>query len=366
MVKQKISTRNSNIELLRILAMFFIVISHACFHSGFDTSSKPFFNSLVVQWGVLGNLGVDIFVLITGYFLCVKPANHKSFGKLFVQLYFYSILIFFVCMFCFGYTYSLRAVLTAFLPTIFAEYWFFTAYLILALISPYLNILISNASRKQMEKFIVVLLIIWVLIPTFTKQGFFAGEIPQFIMFYMIGAYFRNYPDNFLKNKLYRTLLTISSFALLFLSTFVLDFLGTKIALFQNRGIMFYNRNSLLVVGCAVGLFTLAIYRKSFSNSFINLIAGCTFGIYLIHDNPATRDIIWKNLIRLSEYFESPWLLIMVLGAAIAVFSTSALIELLRQITIEKPMIHAFEICYNKLANFIKTIFGKKHLENKV
>ncbi len=364
MVKQKISTRNSNIEILRIIAMFFIVISHACVHSGFDAAtSNILFNNLFVQWGVLGNLGVDIFVIITGYFLCTKPASHKSLGKLFVQLWFYSILLFLVCRFAFGYTYSLKSILTVILPTIFAEYWFFTAYVILALISPYLNILINHATKKQMEKFVLCMLAIWVLIPTFTKQRFFAGEIPQFIMFYMIGAYFRNYPDNFLKNKLYRTFLTIFSFALLFLSTFVLDFLGSKIALFQNRGIMFYNRNSLLVVGCAVGLFALSIYRKSFCNSFINLIAGCTFGVYLIHDNPAVRHLIWKKLLPLADYFDSPLLPLMILGAAIVVFSVSALIEFLRQITAQKPMVHAFEFCYNKLADFIKTLFSKKDIE---
>ena len=58
--------RNSSLELLRILAMLFIVISHYSVHGGFNLNSiNLLFNKVFLQVSTLGNLGVNIFVLIS-------------------------------------------------------------------------------------------------------------------------------------------------------------------------------------------------------------------------------------------------------------------------------------------------------------
>ena len=58
--------RNSSIELLRIVAMLFIVLSHLCVHNGVDVNALPYsFNKIFLQCGILGNIGVNVFVIIT-------------------------------------------------------------------------------------------------------------------------------------------------------------------------------------------------------------------------------------------------------------------------------------------------------------
>lgn len=61
--------RQTNMEALRILSMFFIVSFHLSYKSGFDFSD-PTPNLLWVKslW-LLGELGVNLFMLVTGYFL---------------------------------------------------------------------------------------------------------------------------------------------------------------------------------------------------------------------------------------------------------------------------------------------------------
>lgn len=356
--------RNSAVECLRILAMLAIVLSHACVHSGFDLSLPQIsFNRLIVQWGVLGNLGVDIYMIISGYFLCTKGAQAKTLSKLFVQLWFYSVVLFLVCRFGFGHAYSLRDYLNVFLPTLFAEYWFFTAYVVLAILSPYINILIREATQKQLQGALLCMIFMWIIVPTFTKQQLYGTEIPQFVMLYTIGAYFRKYPDNCLQYKTFRSIVTIGSFVLLFLSTVVLDCLGMKFSVFQNRGTLFYERNSLLIVSCAAGLFAIAVYQKPFFNAFINNISGCTFGVYLIHDNPVIRQILWKQLLHLADFFDSPVLIAMILGSVIAVFVGSTLIELLRQKTVAKPMTQALNKCNEKMMQLIKSMWDRIKLK---
>ena len=69
------STRESNFELLRILAMLMIVASHYAVHGiGFDNWTT---GSLVNRWCIAfffsgGEIGVALFFMISGYFLIIK------------------------------------------------------------------------------------------------------------------------------------------------------------------------------------------------------------------------------------------------------------------------------------------------------
>lgn len=336
--------RNSSLELLRIITMLMIVLHHVCLHSGFVVRNLPLsFNRLFLQWGVLGNLGVDIFVMISGYFLCTKDNPAKSLGKLFVQVWFYSIGLFIVSRFGFGYSYSLKEMLKAFMPTVFMLYWFFTVYVFLIIISPFINKYLQRSNRHVLQRVLAVLVFFVVLIPTFTNKRIYGAQIPQFILFYLIGAYFRKYPDNCFQQKKNRMVITFCSFAFLFLSTVVIELIGTKNAYFAQSGKYFYGRDSIVVVGCALGMFTNAVYAKPFYNRFINTVAGCTFGVYLIHDNAVFRKILWKQLLPNAEFADDPSLVLRMLCSTVIVFVCSVGIEFLRQKTVAKPMLSVYD-----------------------
>ena len=77
-LKHKTRTRNSAIEALRILAMLFIVLSHASVHGGYDIINSSFsVNRYFLECSVLGNLGVDIYILILDIF---RGQHGKEFG----------------------------------------------------------------------------------------------------------------------------------------------------------------------------------------------------------------------------------------------------------------------------------------------
>lgn len=312
--------------------MAFIVLSHACVHSNFQYSASTMsLNSLFVQWGYLGNLGVDIYVLISGYFLCRKSNHCQSLIRLFLQVWFYSLFLFFVCRYGFQHSYTAKDYLQVILPTIFQEYWFFTAYVVLGVFSPYVNHFLDKAGQKMHRNLLVSLFAIWILIPTVTRQEMYGGPLTQLLFFYCVGAYFRLYPDEVFRDKKTIARITTAAFVLLFASTVVLNYLGQYISLFQHRGKMFYGRDSLLIAVCAIGMFAIFANMKSFSKPFINAVASCTFGVYLIHDNPAMRHILWERIFKLAEKFYSPYLIIYILHSVIVVFCVSTLIEHLRQ-----------------------------------
>ena len=67
--KMKVIKRKSNFELLRIISMLGIVLFHFFYHGNYDTSSMNFNSSLIVYLQFVGEVGVDIFVIISGYFI---------------------------------------------------------------------------------------------------------------------------------------------------------------------------------------------------------------------------------------------------------------------------------------------------------
>ena len=89
--------RNSNIEILRIISMLMIVVSHWTVHNGVSNQTiEMSFNRLLLEWTMLGNIGVIIYVMITGYFLgkSEKPFSIKKILRIWLQVLFYSLTIY--------------------------------------------------------------------------------------------------------------------------------------------------------------------------------------------------------------------------------------------------------------------------------
>ena len=340
--------RNSAIELLRILAMAMIVLSHICVHSGFDnTYSQLSLNRLFVQFGYLGNLGVALFVMICGYFQ--SGLRSRALSRLLAQVWFYSLSLFLIFRFGFGYPYSAELLRQAFFPTVFNEYWFFTAYIILFLLSPFVNLLLRSLTREQCRTLLVLMLLLWSVIPTLTKQHMYATELPQFLLYYCLGAYFRMYPENCFRKCWVRWAAALGSMAVLYGLTVVLGYWERFTPEAFGASARFYDRNSLLILTAAVGLFTLAVYARPFKNDFINAVAGCTFGVYLIHDHPLVRELLWKDWLHWGHYFTSGSFIPRLIGSVVLVYAVCTAVEWLRQKTVAKPMEAAIDSLLSRL-----------------
>lgn len=106
-VQQNIETENkqrfrsSNLELYRIICMLMIVAHHFVVNSGLTSvdgpmvaspdSAKTLFLSVLGMWG---KIGINCFLMITGYFMCKSQITIKKFLKLILWIYFYKIIIF--------------------------------------------------------------------------------------------------------------------------------------------------------------------------------------------------------------------------------------------------------------------------------
>lgn len=346
--------RNSSIELLRIIAMLFIVMSHSSAHGNFPkVASDILMNNYFLDWLVLGNLGVDIFVIISGYFLSMKEFKIQSITKLLAQVWFYSYLCLGIYILA-GNTVSFKELITAVLPTIFGQYWFFTAYIVLLILTPYINVFIKNTTQKQLLSCLVIMMTLWSILPTFTLRSMYGSELPQFLMFYLMGAYLRKYPNNILSIPKIRRWLTGCSGVLLFASSMVLRYFNNNIWSLSITSILFYSRTSILVIGLAMGIFATAVYHKPWSNKFVNTMGSCVFGVYLLHDNSLIRKILWPVWINNDAFYDSQILILRILLSVMIVYIGCALIEILRQKLFAKPIECLIEKAYSVSSRVFK------------
>lgn len=92
--------RSSNLELFRIITMLLIVAHHYVVNSGLvDVGGVVLSNYLSVKsifiliFGAWGKIGINCFVMITGYFMCTAQINMRKYIRLVLEVYFYNIVI---------------------------------------------------------------------------------------------------------------------------------------------------------------------------------------------------------------------------------------------------------------------------------
>ena len=354
--------RNSNIEILRIISMLFIVVSHYTVHNGVLNSSLPIgLNRLLLEITTLGNIGVIIFVLITGYYMIKqKSFKLKKIVNLYFQVAFYSIIIYILFIILKLEPISIRGIIKSFIPITFGQYWFVTAYFLLYIFSPFINKFLNNLSRKEHLNFIIISIFIFSIVSTFTMQQLYGNEIIQFIIFYSMGAYLKKYPKNiFSENKKINKILLIITTLLLIGSVVIFDLFGKNISYTTYM----FNRNSILSILFSLSLFNIFINKKSFTNNFINIIASCSFGVYLIHDNSLVRSVIWSNIFKNSNYIYSNFLIIHMLFTIIIVYIVCTIIEYIRKNTVEKLITKMLNDKIDKIQLYVEKKLNKIYLK---
>lgn len=195
-----IKERNSNHELLRIIAMYMIVFIHANMFLGnfCEDNLRVFFNGLV---NGVSNIGVTCFILISGYY-GIK-FDIRKLVKMECMMISYSLLeLIILCVAFPGEMQGavlLEQLVKSLLPFITRKYWFYSCYVCLFLFSGYIQRFIEHISQKEFQRLLVGGLVLFSAFPTF----FYFELIPdngkglvQMILIYLIGRYIKLYGDS--------------------------------------------------------------------------------------------------------------------------------------------------------------------------
>lgn len=370
--QKPIKVRDSSIELLRIIAMIMIVSCHFASHGGFSFDIKSL-SAPRLWWNFIemgGDLGVDIFVLISGYFLVTSKGNVFNLNrilKFWGQVFVYSIAIYFIFGVIGIQEFGLASSIKALFPITFNSWWFASTYFVLYLVHPFINMLLQRLDKKTYQTLIAMQLILWCLIPTFTSSNYQSNSLLWFVTLYSVAGYIRLFGLNpRFTTKSYIGFSLLFS-ALRYLSCITLMALGTKIPFAASHSLLFYNQQSVLTFLSALSLFMVFEKWNIGYIKWINIVASATFGVYLIHDNDIIRNSLWHEIFKNAQYQDSMFLIPYSIIVVAIVYIICTLIDLLRQHVVEKPfmmlvnrysekMVRPFETALNIVK---RVVFGK-------
>ena len=348
------SKRNSTIEILRILAIFIIILSHFSVHGGHEIDvllQDRFRNAVLLHFFQQGNLGTNLFIILTGYFMVRSSVHPRRILQLILQVWTTSVILYIVAYLIKGQPIYTDTILYACFPITFQTYWFFTAYIVLLLFSVLLNRAIKQISQKAYRLILLFFILFYSFAPFITRiinlyhpeiryVDYFTSVVILFILLYLLGAYLRLYPLSiFRKHPLQRSaLFFLIATLFLFLCVLSLDRQTAGSVLpetaYINSILMFslFERSSPLVLVQAVSLVVFFTSLPETRIPLINRISGCVFGIYLLHDHPAVRPLLWMDLLHVSKYGYSHHLILRAGAIVVLVFLICLVIELLRQL----------------------------------
>lgn len=338
----KIINRNTSIELLRIISMIMIMFHHFAYHGNFEWN----FNEVTLPhlWYDFilmgGKVGVDIFVLISGYFLIEnteKLFQPKKLLKFWGQVVFYSIMTYLLSVMLRLNAFEIKQLIKVCLPITYPGWWFASTYFMLYLIHPFLNKLLHGLSKTEYQYLILMMVLCWSIIPTATTQLFESNSLLWFVTLYGIAGYVNLYGGNQkLQSKHYFSLYFMVLIITYTVSTTFL-FLGTKKEEWSTHAIDFFEIGRLPILLMAITLFMGFVTLKMNYHKWINMIASATFGVYLIHDSSYIRYYLWTNIFKINQYQDSTFLILYSILVVFILYVSCTMIDLIRKKLVEKP-----------------------------
>lgn len=348
--ENRVSQRDSNLELFRIILMLLIVAHHYVVSSGLTALDGPIAENMLsvrsialLVFGAWGKIGINCFVLITGYFTCKMDITAKKFFKLLFEVLFYNIVIGAVFIIS-GYTQpSIAVILEMIFPFTEVGKNFTATYLLFFLCIPFLNILIRSMTEKQHFCLLITLGFIYVFLGTIPYITMSMNYVTWFSVVYFIAAFIRLYPRNIYDNRKFWGLMLAVSMAVSIASIIVCTLLG----LVAGPGFWYIfvtDCNTFLAVVTSVCAFLFFKNLNIGHSKFINTVSATTFGILLIHTNSSGMvKWLWTDTLKNVEMYTSPWLPLHAILSVLVVFAVCSLIDLARIQVIEKPVFRIWD-----------------------
>lgn len=348
MKKNDKENRDSKFEAMRILSMFFIVMYHIIIHGLLIEHSSGLMKLLLIFIESILLVCVNSFVLVTGYFQCEKNPKPSKVIKLINQTWFYKVVIMLLLVFC---GIIMRpdnvSLIRVFFPIDYGTYWYINCYIILYLISPLLNKIINNCTKKEFQQINVLLFFIISICSTFSVDVYYNSysgrSLCTFILLYFIGAYLKKYPIE--KNKFLKKYKNKSR--IIFLAGFfICVFLSVTAKVISIKSSNYGNVMSEIgkvfeaihvSYASPVVLFESIFYflffgTLSFKSKLVDKISTYTLGVYLISENIYVRESLY-DLVGLTKITDITLkLVIMLFLAGILIYIFCTIIEYVRQL----------------------------------
>lgn len=354
-IEQKEKARDTNIELFRIILMWFMVAHHYVVNSGLTDSNGVIFLSPFslksigfLLLGAFGKTGINCFVMITGYYMCKSNITVRKYVKLLAEVMFYRITIFIIFL-IYGYeAISLRTILRVFIPVTQISTNFTGCFLAFFLFIPFINLLIRNMNERHHFYLLLLCGVIYVIIGTFQRTTI--NYVEWFFVIYLIASYIRIYPKGLYSNNSIWAIMMFLSIALLCLSVIFGGWIYSK----NGRNLVYafaVDSNSFFPVVIGITSFLFFKNLKIKYSKLINSVAASTFGVLCIHtSSDAMRKWLWRDILDNVGHYS----LLHAIISVSMVFIICTIIDMIRIKLVEQPFFLLWDKQYPLLKKYIK------------
>ena len=154
----EMSRRQSNFELLRISALFLIISCHFATHGVWPGRGSNLLTDMALSFLIIwGEVGVNIFVLMSGYFMVNSRFRAESILRIVLETVFYSYTIQLLFALLSISEFKAKFLIRSLLPISGGNYWFITAYVAVYICSPILIWLENKLSKSAYERTLLLL-----------------------------------------------------------------------------------------------------------------------------------------------------------------------------------------------------------------
>lgn len=269
----RVNERNSSIELLRIFCMFGIVFMHVFGYVYQD----PSYRIVSLLENGLFNSGVTILVLISGFYSI--NVNIKKIINFEFIAYFSSVI--FLIIYINNHEVNISNLIACLFPFLSGNNKFYSGFILLMILSPFVNKFFNTLSRDMYKIIIVTLVLFFYISPCILLNNYnldYGKGFTHYFIAYIIGRYIAINYDVFKKIKnIYMVILIIVCFCLAF------TFNSLASNYFQQNYILFSLDNSIYILIQSICIFLL-FERKKYYNKIINKLASYNFAVFLYNN----------------------------------------------------------------------------------
>lgn len=345
--------RESGVELLKLAALFIIVISHVTQSLGRDMSTAGIPNDYLMDFksasadpvvlvlavfrhfGSLGNL---IFFVCSAWFLCgSKKAKADKILSLAADIWVVSVLMLVGFLIC-GVHPSATHILRSLFPTTFSNNWYMTTYLLFYAIHGYLNLVMEKMGQRTHLTAAAVLGGLYCVLGSLKADLYCGNDLTLFIAVYFIICYLRKYGNHFMDSAKVNWILLVIGIAASLGLILLTNFAGLRIHALSGQLLRWNRNNNPLFLLVAIALLNLARLHR-FVSPAVNYLSGLSFLIYILHENLLVsgylRTAVWHELYQ--RFFHN-LILLQVLVYSVVLLLAAGLLGAFYQLVLSKPV----------------------------
>lgn len=214
-----------------------------------------------------------------------------------------------------------------------AEYWFVTCYILLCLFVPVLHPFLQKITLKRFAAVLFAVFCLWYLLAAFMNSPY--ANLMRAFFYWCSGCFLGKFLRSVKLKKAFIPLICVIALLGILMNGTGYFFVYSKDSLLLHAAGFFLVKTGVFI--SAVSIFVIFKNIDVGSVKIINIIAACTFGIYLIHENAFMRPLIWYKIFDVlnSQYF-SEYFSLKAFLTIMAVFSFCAVADFAMRKTEEK------------------------------